>query len=55
MFETLSEKLNLSLNKLTRKGKISQKDLELSLRDVRMSLLEADVDYKVSKQFIDNF
>ena len=54
MFETLSEKLNLSLNKLTRKGKISQKDLELSLRDVRMSLLEADVDYKVTKQFIDN-
>ena len=54
MIETLSEKLNLSLNKLTRKGKISQKDLELSLRDVRMSLLEADVDYKVTKQFIDN-
>ena len=54
MFETLSEKLNLSLNKLTRKGKISQKDLELSLRDVRMSLLEADVDYKVTKQFIDS-
>ena len=54
MFETLSEKLNLSLNKLTRKGKISQKDLDLSLRDVRMSLLEADVDYKVTKQFIDS-
>ena len=54
MFETLSEKLNLSLSKLTRKGKISQKDLDLSLRDVRMSLLEADVDYKVTKQFIDS-
>tara|TARA_Y100000590_G_scaffold469919_1_gene660693 strand:+ start:60141 stop:61481 length:1341 start_codon:yes stop_codon:yes gene_type:complete len=54
MFETLSEKLNLSLSKLTRKGKISQKDLDLSLRDVRMSLLEADVDYKVTKQFIGN-
>ncbi|MDO5018535.1 MAG: signal recognition particle protein [Lagierella massiliensis] len=51
IFENLSDKLQSALSKLTGKGKISEKDLDLALREVRLALLEADVNYKVVKDF----
>jgi signal recognition particle subunit SRP54 len=52
VFESLSEKLQNSLDKLRGKGKITEKDLDIALREVRLALLEADVNYKVVKDFI---
>ena len=52
MFERLSDKLSSALSKLRGKGKISQEDLKISLREVRLALLEADVNFKVVKDFL---
>ncbi len=52
VFESLSEKLQNALGKLRGKGKISEKDLDLALREVRLALLEADVNFKVVKDFV---
>ena len=52
MFESLSERLNATLSSLTGKGRLSTKDIETALRQVRMALLEADVDFKVARQFV---
>ena len=52
VFESLSEKLQNALGKLKGKGKISEKDLDLAMREVRLALLEADVNFKVVKDFI---
>ena len=52
MFESLSERLNATLAGLTGKGRLSDKDIETALRQVRMALLEADVDFKVARQFV---
>lgn len=52
VFESLSEKLQNALGKLRGKGKISEKDLDLAMREVRLALLEADVNFKVVKDFI---
>ena len=52
VFESLSEKLQNALGKLKGKGKISEKDLDVALREVRLALLEADVNFKVVKDFI---
>ncbi len=52
VFESLSEKLQSALGKLKGKGKISEKDLDLAMREVRLALLEADVNFKVVKDFI---
>ena len=52
VFESLSEKLQNALGKLKGKGKISEKDLDIALREVRLALLEADVNFKVVKDFI---
>lgn len=51
-FEGLSEKLQNIFKNLRGKGKLSEKDVELALREVRLALLEADVNYKVVKDFI---
>jgi signal recognition particle subunit SRP54 len=51
-FESLGEKLQGIFKKIKSKGKISEKDLKDALREVRMALLEADVNYKVVKEFI---
>jgi len=53
MFEALSQRLNSIFTALKRKGKLSEKDLEEGLREVRRALLEADVHYKVVKRFVD--
>ncbi len=51
MFDTLSERLQESFQKLSRKGRLSDQDVEQSLREVRLALLEADVNYRVVKDF----
>lgn len=51
-FEGLGEKLQGIFKKLKGKGKISEGDLKTALREVRVALLEADVNYKVVKSFI---
>ena len=52
MFDQLGEKLQSSFKKLTGKGKLSDKDIEAVLREIRLALLEADVNYKVVKSFL---
>ncbi|MBI5526371.1 MAG: signal recognition particle protein [Deltaproteobacteria bacterium] len=54
MFEALSEKLAITFKKLRGHGKLSEANIQDALKDVRMSLLEADVNYKVVKTFIDS-
>jgi len=51
-FESLGGKLQGIFKKLKGQGKVSEKDLKNALREVRMALLEADVNYKVVKNFI---
>ena len=52
MFESLSDKLGGVFSKLTNSGKLSEKDIYEALREVRLALLEADVDFKVARQFV---
>ncbi len=52
MFESLGEKLQLAFKKLTGKGRLSEADVTEAMRDVRMALLEADVNFKVVKEFV---
>jgi signal recognition particle subunit SRP54 len=52
MFESLSEKLQKTFRNLRGLGKLSEKNMKEGLREVRMALLEADVNYKVVKDFI---
>ena len=51
-FEGLSQKLQNALKKMTGKGKLSEQDVKEGMREVRMALLEADVNYAVAKDFI---
>lgn len=50
-FEGLSERLENSFRKLRAKGKLTESDVKEAMREVRLALLEADVNYKVSKEF----
>ncbi len=52
MFENLTEKLQNIFDKLARRGKLTEDDVNAGLREVRLALLEADVNYKVVKDFI---
>ena len=51
-FEGLSEKLNETFKRLRGKGRLTESDVRTGLREVRLALLEADVSYKVVKDFI---
>ena len=51
-FEGLTEKLNHAFRKMSGKGKLNEQDIKEGMREVRMALLEADVNYKVAKDFI---
>ncbi len=51
-FEGLTEKLQGALKKLTGRGKLSEADVKAAMREVRMALLEADVNFVVAKDFI---
>lgn len=53
MFESLSDKLQSVFEGLARQGKLTENDVNVALREVRLALLEADVNYKVVKEFID--
>lgn len=50
-FEGLSSKLSSALSKLTSRGKLTEQAVKEGMRDVRMALLEADVNYLVVKDF----
>ncbi len=52
IFEGLAEKLQNTLGKLKSKGKLSEKDVKDAMREVKLALLEADVNFKVVKQFV---
>ena len=52
MFETLSDKLGAVFKKLSGKGKLTEKDVDEAMREVRLALLEADVNFKVVKNFV---
>jgi len=53
MFENLSEKLNLTFKRLKGHGKLSEQNIDEALKEVRITLLEADVNFKVVKAFIE--
>lgn len=52
MFESLSDRLQNTFDNLRKRGKLSEKDVDTAMREVRMALLEADVNYKVVKKFV---
>src|SRR5512143_2545097 len=52
MFDTLSERLRKTLGNLTGRGRISEADVDAAMREVRLALLEADVNFKVVKDFV---
>ncbi len=51
-FEGLSEKLNGVFQKLRSRGRLTETDVRAAMREIRMALLEADVNFKVAKDFI---
>ena len=51
-FEGLTEKLNAAFKKLRGKGRLTESDIKEAMREIRLALLEADVSYKVVKDFI---
>lgn len=53
MFENLSARLQGVFKNLRNRGKLTEKDVDLALREVRLALLEADVNFKVAKGFVD--
>jgi len=52
LFSNLAEKLQSALAKLKGRGKLSEQDVEQALREVRLALLEADVNFRVVKDFL---
>jgi signal recognition particle subunit SRP54 len=54
MFESLSDKLKRTLKNLRGQGKLTPEHVDVALREIRMALLEADVNYKVAKDFVES-
>ncbi|MCS7193635.1 MAG: signal recognition particle protein [Meiothermus sp.] len=52
MFETLSQRLRAAVDRLRGRGRISEEDLRSTLREIRVALLEADVNFEVAKGFV---
>ncbi|MEM7539322.1 MAG: signal recognition particle protein [Chloroflexota bacterium] len=52
MFESLSDKLQDVFDRLSKQGKLSESDVNTAMREVRLALLEADVNFKVVKEFV---
>jgi signal recognition particle subunit SRP54 len=52
MFDSLTDRLDAALKKLTGRGTLTEADVDAGLRDVRLALLEADVNYKVARDFV---
>src|SRR5256712_14109890 len=53
MFEALSDRLSAALKKISGRGVLRPEDVDAGLREVRLALLEADVNFKVVKKFVD--
>ena len=53
-FESLSERFQMALRRLSGRGRINENDIDEMMKEVRVSLLEADVNYKVVKAFIND-
>jgi signal recognition particle subunit SRP54 len=53
MFDALRQKLESAFNKLRSKGRLSEEDVDLALREIRKYLLEADVDFRVVKELLE--
>ena len=53
-FEGLTEKISAAFKKLRGKGRIKEADVKEAMREIRMALLEADVNYEVVKEFVRN-
>ena len=53
MFERLSDRLNRTFKKLKGQGKLTEKNIQDALKEVRIALLEADVHYRIVKGFIE--
>ncbi len=53
MFESLSDRLSDIFASFTGRGRLTQEEVELGLREVRMALLEADVNFRVARQFVE--
>src|SRR5919109_4100356 len=53
MFDSLSERLQAALADVRSRGKLSEEDVSKAMRQVRLALLEADVNFKVVKEFTD--
>ena len=51
-FEGLTEKISATFKKLRGKGRLKEADVKEAMREIRMALLEADVSYKVVKDFV---
>ena len=54
MFDTLTDRFTTVFQRLTGKGRLSEADVDAALREVRLALLEADVNFKVARQFVDD-
>ena len=54
LFSSLSEKFNHIFSKLTKKGRLTELEIKEAMREVRIALLEADVNYMVAKDFVKN-
>lgn len=54
VFSNLSEKLNHIFSKLTKRGKLTELEIKEAMREIRIALLEADVNYGVAKEFINS-
>ena len=52
MFETLTDRLNETFARLGKKGRLTEQDVDDAMREVRRALLEADVNFKVAKDFV---
>ena len=53
MFDSLSDRLSAALKRFSGRGKLTKEDVELGLREVRVALLEADVNFRVARAFVD--
>ena len=53
MFESLSDRLSAALKRFSGRGKLTKEDVEVGLREVRVALLEADVNFRVARAFVD--
>ena len=54
MFQSLSEKLENAFRKFKSKGKLTEADIKAGMREIKLALLEADVNFKVVKDFINS-